>query len=441
MLASAFFLAVLIPLFISYFGWRSCHDPVMGVKLALWLFLVDSFLPLPALPLGITIFAPDLLYLMLAMIGLFRIFRIRDYRISHWLWLILGSVLLGLFVAGSLKFKTTAGVEFRQFFAFWAGALYLMTFQLDCKQVDDIFRAWLWVAAVMVLLVCFRWLAMGLGLSMVQQWNEGGESLRVVAASQTLFLAQAFIITHYIRQRNAGPQWWGWMLPILFCCVLVLQHRSVWVVTLTSLGIIYVLMSGSRHQITKQFVIVAVVGAVLLGPLVAMGKLDVISNSLEHSVEETGTENSTLMWRMQSADELLNQWANDGPLVLLFGKPFGSGYERYVKAQDNAKINVNPHNFYVLTILRGGIIGLFSMVLVYLIAIRKFIAGGLMAGGMIETRLLAVLLIGQMLFYMTYQAPEIQFIPVGLALTLGASMFNRKNHVVISPLSNPRGVV
>ena len=185
-------------------------------------------------------------------------------------------------------------------------------------------------------------------------------------------------------------------------------------------------MPENRKRIKKQFLIGAMVSAVLLGPLITTGELDVISNSLEHSVEEAGSEKSTFMWRMQSAFELLNGWAHDGPLALLVGKPFGSGYERYVKAQNDAKVNVNPHNYYVLTILRGGSIGLLAMLLVYLIAIRKFMAEKTFDGGVVEPRLLAVLLIGQMLFYMTYQAPEIQFVLIGLALTLSTSMANRK---------------
>jgi hypothetical protein len=402
---------------------------VLGVKLALWLFLVDSFFPLPALPLGVTIFVPDLLYLMFSSIGFFRLFHIKDYQISHWLWLLLGGVMLGLFGVGLLKFKTTAGVEFRQIFAFWAGATYLMTFQLNRKQVDNIFRSWVLVATVMVPLICFRWVAMGLGLSLVSQWNEGGSSLRVVAASQTLFLAQAFIIAYYARLRNLGPKWWAWTIPVMFCGVLILQHRSVWIVTLTSLALIFVFMPENRKKIAKQFMVGAIVGIVLLGPLFAMGKLDAISSSLEHSVVETGSEKSTFKWRMQSADELLSNWVSDGPLVLLFGKPFGSGYERYVEAQNNAKVNVNPHNYYVLTILRGGSIGLLAFLLVYIIAIRKFMADRLLVGEIIEGRLLAVLLIGQMLFYMTYQAPEIQFLLVGLALTLGTSIFKKKAEV------------
>lgn len=441
MLAFAFLLAILIPLALSYFGWRSANCPVMGVKLALWLFLVDTFVPLPALPLGITIFAPDMLYLFLAMVGILRLFQIKEYRLTHWLWLILGTVMLGLFVVGTLKFKTMAGVEFRQVFAFWAGAMYLMTFQLDRKQVDDIFRAWVLVAAVMVPLVCFRWVAMALGLSMVSQWNEGGSSLRVVTASQALFLAQAFIIVYYARLRNIGPKWWTWIMPTFFCCVVVLQHRSVWVVTLVSVVLVYVLMPESRKLIAKQLLVGALLGIVLLGPLFASGKLDVVSDSLEHSVEETGSKKSTLLWRLQSTDALLGGWVNGGPLEILFGKPFGSGYERALEVQDNAKINVNPHNFFVLIILRGGGIGFLSLVAVYLISIRKFGEQGVFAGEIVETKLIALLLIGQLLYYMTYQPHEIEFVFVGLALTLGASMSNRKTAALNAPLKRSRRFV
>jgi O-antigen ligase len=239
-------------------------------------------------------------------------------------------------------------------------------------------------------------------------------------------LAQAFIIAYYLRLKNLGANWWTWMLPIMLCCILVLQHRSVWVITMISAILIYVLMPENRKKIKKQFLVGAMVSSVLLSPLIVTGKLDVISNSLEHSVEEAGSEKSTFMWRMQSAYELLNDWANSGAVVLLVGKPFGSGYERYVKAQNDAKVNVNPHNNYVLTILRGGSIGLISMVLVYFIAVRKFMSRKFVEREVVETQLLAILLIGQMLFYMTYQAPEIQFVIIGLALTLGAAMPSRK---------------
>ena len=417
MLAVIILIAIILPLCIIYFGWRSFIDPVMGVKLALTLFIVNTFIPLPHLPLGVTIYFPDLLYLLLIFVGLFRLFSKLQFRLIHWLWLYMGIVFLSLFAVGLLRFKTIAGIEFRLVFPFWAGGLYLMTFQLSQEQVDKIVRAFVMTAAVMVPLICLRWAAMIAGLSIVRYWTDGVASLRVVGAGEALFLAQAFIIAFYVNLKDRGPKWWGWLIPILFCCIIVLQHRSVWVVTVISFLFIFFLLPNARGRFLKQFGIGTIIGLMLIGPLVATGKLDVLTDSLEHSVGEVSSKKSTFLWRLQSTEELVGGWAHSGPLVVLFGKPFGSGFERYLEVQ-KAKTNVAPHNHYVLILLRGGGLGLLSFLLVYLITVRHYIVSKVVYGRFLESRLLAVLLLGQLTYFLTYGAEDIQFVVAGLALAL-----------------------
>ena len=293
-----FVIAVLLPLFLFYGAWAFYHRPTAGVSSVFWIFVIETLIVIqPRLPLGVQLFLPDLLFLLIGVAGMLRIFKVRLQR-QHYAWLIFGAVLMVSFALGVLKHGTQAGVEFRTFFYFWAGIWYLMTFQLTAEQFDKIMRTYMAAAAVMVFLVIMRWVTLALGMDIVRYWNEGGTSLRVFDAAQTFFLAQAFLIGLYAYLNKTGPAWWRVLLPILFVCIVVLQHRTVWAVTLASIAIIFLISGKVRSKAVSTFVLAGVLGAAVLLPFLAGGKLDTVQQSLAHSVEEVGQRKSTLMWRV-----------------------------------------------------------------------------------------------------------------------------------------------
>lgn len=413
-----FVAAFLLPVFLIYGIWSFYYRPVLAVSTVIWVFVIETVIIIqPILPLGVKLFAPDVLFLVIGMAGLLRMFGLRLQK-QHYLWLLFGLVLMVSFAVGTIKHGTLAGIEFRTFFYFWAGIWYLMTFRLTADQLDKIMRTYMWAATVLVVVVFLRWTAMAFDLDIVRYWNEGGSSLRVFTAGQTFFLAQAFVIGLYAYLSKADPAWWRTLLPLLFICVVVLQHRTVWAVTLVSVALVFLLAGKVRSKVATTFLLGAVIGTVVLIPLFVGGQLDTVQQSLVHSVEEVGQEKSTLGWRVESWKSLLEQWAYGGPMVNMIGKPFGSGFSRYIEMSQN-ELTQNPHSHYVYTLLRVGLIGMFAMLATYFMVIKRMRMSELHSGArLVDNKLLITLVAGQLTFFVAYPVQYSQLIPLGLSLVL-----------------------
>lgn len=416
--AIPFVIAMLLPLFMFYGAWSFYHRPTAGVSSVIWVFVLETLIVIqPRLPLGVQLFLPDLLFLLIGAAGMLRLFGLRLQR-QHYVWLLFGAVLLISFAMGVLQHGTAAGVEFRLFFYFWAGIWYLMTFELTPEQLDKMMRVYMAAAAVMVVAALFRWVTLALGMDIAHYWNEGGRSLRVLDSKQAFFLGQAFLIGLYAYLNKTGPRWWGIFLPILFACIVVLQHRTVWAATLASIAILFLFAGKVRSKALSTFVLAGVLGTAVLLPFMVGGKLDPVQQSLVHSVEEMGQEKSTLMWRVQSWQTLVEQWAYGGPLVNMIGQPFGTGFSRHIDVAQN-ELSQNPHNHYVYTLLRVGLLGLFAMLAVYLMVLRANWRHRLQPiSRLVDAKLLIALVAGQLLFFIAYPAHYSQLIALGLSLVL-----------------------
>lgn len=413
-----FVIAVLLPLFLFYGAWSFYHRATAGVSSVIWVFVIETLIMIePRLPLGVQLFLPDLLFLLIGAAGLLRIFSMRLQR-HHYVWLIFGAVLFLSFGLGVLQYGTQAGVEFRTFFYFWAGIWYLITFKITAEQLDKILRVYMVAASVMVVLALVRWVAMALGFDIARYWNEGGSSLRVFNAAQTFFLAQAFLIGLYGYLNKTGPIWWRIFLPILFVCIVMLQHRTVWAVTLASVAIIFLLAGKVRSKALSTFVLAGVLGTAVLLPFVEGGQMDRVQKSLVHSVEEVGQKDSTLAWRVESWKTLVEQWAHGGPVVNMIGNPFGAGFSRYIELAQT-ELTQNPHNHYVYALLRVGLVGLLAMLAVYYMALRSMWANRNQPSmHLLDPKLLIVLMVGQLTYFISYPAHYSQLLALGLSLVL-----------------------
>jgi hypothetical protein len=416
--AIPFVVAFLLPLLLFYGAWSFYYRPVTAIRWVIWVFVIETIMIIqPVLPLGIKLFIPDLVFLLIGMAGVLRIFTIKLHR-EHYVWLLFGAALMLSFALGVIQYGTKAGVEFRAYFYFWAGVWYFMTFPLSTADVDKIARSWVFASAILVVVVSLRWVAQALGMDIARYWNDGGGSLRVFNAAQTYFLATAFLIAFYSHLNKTGPKWWGSLLPLLLVCIVVLQHRTLWVVTVVSIGVLFLAAGKIRSKAVSTFLVAALVGTAVLVPLFTGGKLDTVQQSLVHSVQEVGQENSTMTWRVQSWRALVEQWAHGGPVVNLIGYPFGSGYERHIEATQN-ELTQSPQSQYVTVLMRTGMIGIVAMLAVYYLAIKAMRRINSHASSQtVDSKLLLALLIGQLLFFITYSVHYSQLIPLGLSLVM-----------------------
>ena len=124
------FLAALPFLIFSLYAVYSFSvKPVGAVICILLASLVNAwFVALPTVKIGLNIYIHDGVFILIFISAMIRIFFMGQFRYISPLWTIYGLLLFyGLFVGYKLN-GTNAGVDFRDFFYYWAGTLYFMSF-------------------------------------------------------------------------------------------------------------------------------------------------------------------------------------------------------------------------------------------------------------------------------------------------------------------------
>lgn len=168
---------------------------------------------------------------------------------------------------------------------------------------------------------------------------------RILLSDQALLL---LLLAIYLLHRSSERGKVG-VGPILFVIVvLAAQHRSVWVATLVALAVLFLKLRGiDRARLAVPTVMFLWGGlAVLLA-----GGADFLVERLQHSIASSGTFEA----RNSSWISLLDQSVDRGLWGVLFGFPFGFGYERW----DGTRIvDYAPHNWYLSVYLRMGALGL-----------------------------------------------------------------------------------
>lgn len=416
--------AFLLAMTSAFMAIRLSTSLYFGIFLVLSLFCIETwFVQLPAFSLGLNIYPQDLLFLGLAAIGAGRVMFGTNKCTPQFGWLLFGFMLFVSLVIGYAQYKTKAGVDLRPTFYFWSTAFFISTFKIGFDQANKILRMYAWVGVIVLLIVFYRWTSDALGIGSVRYDQIGaGKPLRVLTAGQTYYLAVMTLFFSYMfamRDRSQAKRW-PWMAVPFGIAVLLLQHRSVWIATLAGLLVIYIGAPQLRDRFKSYALVGAIGGVVLLVPLLAAGFLDPIVDALGESVQEAfQTRNSTFTWRLQSTRELFMQWLTGGPKVHLMGKPFGSGYERYLEDLGHVT-DYSPHNLYIQMLLRVGLIGIFGLLLAYVATAldmwrRRFEDFG---DSPISSTPWAAVLVSSLIFFYPYGAHFVQGLFLGLAIAL-----------------------
>lgn len=402
-----------IAIFISRF---SILGPWFIFLVFLWEALV---MRLPKIGLGfLNVYPQDLVFVILAGVGMVRLIMRNKFTYVHILWLFLGFLMMISFARGVAIYGfEPAGVELREFFYFFAGALYFMNFPTSPYHLKRLALMWLYVAGALLLLALFRWAGGGTGLGMTQPLMETGHGgLRVLNAAQGLFLFQAFLISLFLKFVPDSSRLWRNFSGVLLPVVVLLQHRTVWVVAL-----IATLLAAFQQGKVRRRIVYILAGAVVAGAifgLVVFGEnMDKIPDSLSASTAEAiGKSDSTFMWRVESWKALLAERNTFGYSDYLFGKPFGAGYVRKVWDFERTE---TPHNYYVQAFLRLGALGLIALLCTYAILIHRLTqSASNRDGGYFSGRLVYILLATQLIFFITYSPGYEQGIILGLAMAL-----------------------
>lgn len=418
--ALPFVIALLMALGLVLMTAGMYFSPVVGGVAVLLMFLVETTLVfLVAFRLGITVFPQDLLFIPMAMVALLRLVRPGGLRSLPWpIWLLMATMAMS-FIVGLAKHGTTSGVEFRSDFYFMVGLFYFSTFEWTSQQVSRVLKWLIPIAAIVMLIAWYRWLADATGVDWFRPtWHaiEPG-TLRVLDAQQTSFLGTVLVLLVYAMASGGSLNRWLFLVPFLGVTILVLQHRSVWVAAFLPAMMAFVIVRQSQGKLASRLAVFGAVSLLVLGPLLASGKFSGATSSVaESAVRATSTTSGTFVGRIEGWDALLKKWAASGPRVWMMGNSYGSGYER--KQQGGRDVTFAPHNYYVQLLLRTGVVGLLSFLALHWYLLRGAIRLGRKPHEALTGYAMIGLLVSSLLYYIPYSPSYIHGLISGMVLAL-----------------------
>ena len=427
--ALPFVIVMALALAICIFVVGAYSSPVFGVWAGAVVFVISQSGGNIALPLGVFLTVEDMCFLMLGFVVAVRLMLghlpAKDLVVR--LWLLMTAVWGGVFVVGLAQYKSLAGVEFRTTFYMLVPVLYLMSFRLTSEQVGKIFMALYFAALATALLAMYRWGAYAMGET--GDWFDRHAPLRVLNAGGAMLIAMAMLPGSAMWMKlNAQRQAMMYTVPVLLLVVMVLAHRTVWISTLTTLGLAWWLVGRRRKGGQVGLLVPLLVGALVLGGLFALAPKSVVTQEFERSLAETQQKNSTIAWRMDSWKSLVADWAAAGPLVWLAGKPFGAGNQRFIESQ-GMETNVGAHSQYVSLLTRGGLLVLFAYFAVQIVTVRRLLSGQVEVPDWLGGEVLALFIVATMVYAIGYGIGSMQAYFMGLAYSLAVQAVPRPSVV------------
>jgi O-antigen ligase len=373
-----------------------------------------SFIEPPSIKIGLNMYLYDIVFIPLLLSALLRIVLKQEWRYVSPLWLGYGCIVLFEIIAGLKLYGTAAGVDGRNFFFYWCGALYFMTFACSAAMLQGVSRYWVAVCSLLLAIVYFRFVAEALSLPIAETWTAAdptGVRFRVINSSQAYLLGCVVIMLfqRYIMPESNRP---SRILTVLFLvAVITLQHRSVWAVTVFGIAALFVYPGVKIHNILGKMIVLGLVGMILLTPLLMAGYADNFIESIGTSADRaTHLNTGTFGSRRKAWEHIMDYWKTLGFMDQFLGEPFGGGY---------AGSKTSPHNMFFQSLLRTGIAGTVCLVAFYLaILLRLYWQGLLENSPKFYPALFFMLITAQTAYYIPYGAQPEHGILLGIAASL-----------------------
>jgi O-Antigen ligase len=368
--------------------------------------------PALTLPGGIRVLVHDAAFGLLLGAALLRLLRTPRFSVfQRWALLLAGVLLLSL-ARGMLAFGLERSVaEFRLYISFVAGMLYFASFPPSAWLSDRIGALWLAFSVPMLVLVGLRWLdnLAGIDLGVPPEVFGADAALRVLDGPYTFMLAVAAMLTApFWRLRDERARRLTRLGMLLLLVVLLLNRRTVYLALLVGIA---VLMLRQRRLGRREMAVA--VGALLV---FAGVYLSVAGTDTEQPLASSAVSRGTFDWRVEGWTSLLKSWS-DNPAHWLVGEPFGSGFVRTVGGAEQAS---EPHNFYLTTLLRSGLVGLLALLALTVGLLRALWRAQGTGPGLLAPGLFPALLAMQAVWCVTWLPGIEQGIITGLAVALAA---------------------
>jgi hypothetical protein len=288
----------------------------VGAALILGHQFVKQVLDLTLLRDPVYVGPEDALFLILLTAAVARLLRIDRLTASQRLFLVLGLVVTWALIRGFGTFGIASSTnEARKFLRFFAVGLYFATLTPRPELLRKIGRMWIALAVSLCVLAMMRWVANAAGLT--GGIFRDGTSLRVIDAEETLIVAQgALIALPLLRTHSSGVV--RYLAPVLLVFVVLLQHRTVWIVSMV--GVVYLLVR--ERALTPRVLSGLAAGLIVFSTmtfLIFEPDEVAVTDQLVASSQSTGT----FEWRLEGWRVLLSESGPEGLSESLLGKPFG----------------------------------------------------------------------------------------------------------------------
>jgi len=405
---------LVLPLF-----WWMCTNVIVGVASILLLLVCETiYVVMPALRLGILLYPQDFVFALLALAAVLRFLTVRTVRDIPKALIVLFVLLFMNFAIGVVRFGTMAGVEFRPYFYTIVGTLYVMSFPAKSDTYRRLFHAWIIASLLVCGVACYRWGMIALGLESYAWMDTTGIEGRVINSGQALVLTIAVVATLFGLLQGTVAKGWVTVLPVLLVVIVGSQQRTVWVTTAASVILVFALAGRGRGRILVTLGIVGTLGLAVLYPLATGGHLDTAASSIQTTAAAgLSTRSGTFVGRMAAWKEHIKDFSSWNPLYQVVGKQFGGGYSVWIGTQEFGNA---PHDYYIQTMLRAGLLGVGALVATYgFLLFRLFSTAGPMEGA---AKVLWVSVAVEMIYSITYSPQFAQSILYGAALAIATQV-------------------
>ena len=194
----------------------------------------------------------------------------------------------------------------------------------------------------------------------------GGELIdaRPVAAEGALLIFECALIAASARFVRSTL----WLLAVftMGTAVLLLQHRTVWVVVGLTASVAYIKWARVAIVVNEKAALAAASAIFLVAPFVLAGAAT--SSAFEKSISSATGQSSTLAWRTESWTSLVE--AHHSTRDLLVGVPAGTSLERRILS-DNRIATQSPHSIYVDALLSLGVLGPLMIVWSWVLIVKR----------------------------------------------------------------------
>lgn len=414
-----FALAMLFALLAIWTVVAASQRPLWGAWALALGFLVETwFIIAPQVQLGIRVSSTDLVALLLLGGLAGRIFSggLPFDRALFLGWLAVGLLMFASLGLGLMQFGTRAGVEVRENFYFWVAALYFASYRYtpdDLRRLGRVLRVAAWgVVAIAI----YRWVGLEAGFVSRAIFLVAGASseFRAVGSQPALVVAMAGML-YMARWLEAARGRDGMLAAVLLAFVVVFQHRSVWLASIAMLAALLWLRRERLPRVLPWLVGGGLVSGGLIAAALALGHLDPLASALQTSVVSVTAKSGTHTARIDGWVALLGDWMHYPIREAIMGKPYGSGFDRYVEGRLNT---FSPHNFYVELLLRVGLTGLLVWLAVLLALLWSAGKGRMAHLDRAGMDLALAVMLGWMVFYVAYQGSYIHGAGYGVATAL-----------------------